>query len=479
LIESVVLAGCGGALGLVAGATLTDGILTLVPNLPRVDRVAPDATVVLFTTVLSLATGIVFGVVPALRTSRPDVRATLNEGPRSGDSRSTGRLRSALVVAELALSLVLLIGAALLVQSLSRVLTVDTGYQADHLLTLEYRLPRNKYASPEEQAEFHDRVIEAIAGVPGVEVTSLARAAALSGNGGSAGYWRAEDSQPRPEDMRRAQVNIVSAGYFRAMRIPVLAGRVCDRRDTVDSPITVIVNQHLAERLWPGESPVGRQLRSPELPIAMTIAGVVGNTRPQMLAMPVTAQIYGCWSQQPGLFATVIARTTGDPMSVARSVQQAIWSVDPDQPMWKIRSGDMLISGSVETARFAMLLMSAAAALALLLAALGTYSVLSYTVQRRSRELGVRIALGATRVDIARLVLSRTALLVAIGVVLGTACAFALSRLLATQLFEVSPRDPLTFVATSVLLAAVALVAAWLPTRRAVSLDPVITLRTE
>jgi putative ABC transport system permease protein len=184
-------------------------------------------------------------------------------------------------------------------------------------------------------------------------------------------------------------------------------------------------------------------------------------------------------SQNAGVFATVIAKTSGEPMSVARSVQQAIWSVDPDQPMWKIRSGETLVAGSVQTERFVMVLMVAAALLAVLLAGLGTYTVLSYTVQRRARELGVRIALGATRRDVAHLVLSQTAVLVAIGLIAGAAGALALSRVLAAQLFEISPRDPLTFAATSALLAAVALLAAWLPARRATTVDPMITLRAE
>ena len=263
------------------------------------------------------------------------------------------------------------------------------------------------------------------------------------------------------------------------MGTPVIAGRVCGAADTAEAPIAVIVNRHLAERLWPGESALGRQLRSPDVPAPLTVIGVVGNTRPRLLSMPVAAQVYGCLSQQAGLFATVIARTTGEPLAVARSVQQAIWSVDPDQPMWKIRSGDTLIAGSVQTQRFVMLLMACAAGLALLLAGLGTYSVLSYTVQRRSREVGVRMALGATRFDVVRLVLSHTARLTAVGIVAGLAGSIALSKVLATQLFEVSPRDPWTFGVTALVLGIVALIAAWLPARRATGVDPMVTLRAE
>jgi putative ABC transport system permease protein len=479
LIESVAMSIAGGVLGLVVGAALTDGMLTLGPNLPRADRVAPDATVVFFTAALSIVTGLVFGVLPALRTSRTDMGTTLNEGARSGEGRATGRLRATLVVAELALSLVLLVGAGLLIQSLYRLVTVDMGYRADHLLTMEYRLPRNKYQNAAQQWEFHRRALQQIAAVPGIDAASLAAAAPQSGNGGYIGYWKAEDAEPSKDAMPRAQVNGVTPDFFRAMAVPARAGRVCTDRDTAETPTIAIVNEHLAERLWPGESPIGRQLRSPDVPGPFTVVGVVGNTRPRLLSMPVTAQIYACFSQNANVFATVIARTIGEPMVLARSVQQAIWTVDPDQPMWKIRSGETLVAGSIQTDRFVMLLMSSAALLALLLAGLGTYSVLSYTVQGRSRELGVRMALGATRSEMARLVLSQTALLTFIGIIGGLAGALALSRLLSTQLFEVSPRDPLTFAATSILLAAVALIAAWIPARRATTVDPMITLRAE
>jgi putative ABC transport system permease protein len=241
----------------------------------------------------------------------------------------------------------------------------------------------------------------------------------------------------------------------------------------------VLVNRHLAERLWPGASAIGRQLRSPDIPVAVTVQGVIGNTRPQLLAQPITSQIYGCLSQQSGPFATLIARTAVEPMSIARSVQQAIWSVDADQPMWKIRTAETMVANTVQTQRFVMLLMASAALLAVLLAALGTYSVLNYAVQRRAREVGVRLALGATRADVLRLMLARSALLTAIGIATGLAGAIALSEVLAAQLYEVSPRDPLTLAGTAALLTIVALLAAWIPARRATALDPAVTLRAD
>jgi putative ABC transport system permease protein len=477
LVESLLLAIAGGGIGLVLGGALTDGMLALLPNLPRGTSVRPDATVVAFTAALSIGTGILFGLAPALRLSRPDLRTSLHEGSRGGESRGASRIRATLVVAELALSLVLLVGAGLFIQSLTRLVNVDLGYDPANLLTLEYRLPRNKYAQPAEQVAFHQRVVERLASVPGVQRAAIAGSVPQSGNGASVGFWRAEDTAPAREAMPRAQFNVVSGGFFDTMGIPLLDGRSCAPTDHADTSLVVIVNRLLAERFWPGESALGKRLRVPDVPDEIAVVGVVGDTRPYLLSEPVRPQIYACLSQRPGIFATVALKTAGEPLALTRAVQQAIWSVDPDQPMWKIRTAESMISASVQRDRFVMLLMTCAAGLALLLAALGTYSVLSYTVQRRTREVGVRMALGATRGSIVRLVLGRTVLLTAVGVALGVLGALALGQIVAAQLYEVSPRDPFTLSATALILASVALVAAWIPTRRATSVDPLITLR--
>ncbi len=279
--------------------------------------------------------------------------------------------------------------------------------------------------------------------------------------------------------MPRAQANVVTENFFSALGIPLLQGRTCGRQDSAEQGFNVIVNRLLAEQMWPNESAVGKRLRSLDFPGEAVVIGVVGPTRPNLLSQPMAPQIYGCLSQAAGIFATVIVKTSGEPLAVARSVQQAIWSVDPDQPMWKIRSSEAMIHNSVQRDRAVMLLMSFTAGLALLLAGLGTYSVLSYTVQRRAREVGVRMALGATRASISRLILGQTAALTMAGIALGLAGAYALAQVVATQLYQVSPRDPFTFVATAVTLGVVALIAAWLPTRRATSVDPVIALRAE
>jgi putative ABC transport system permease protein len=478
LLESLLLAVIGGGIGLVLGAAFTDGMLALLPTLPRSELVRPDGTVLLFTALISVATGIAFGLAPALRLSRPDLRTTLNEGGRGGEGRRS-HVRSVLVVAELALSLILVAGAALFIQSLTRLVNVELGFNPSNVLTLEYRLPRNKYPKPEQQSDFHQRVIERVQAVPGVRGVAFARAIPQSGNGAFVGYWRDGDTPPSRETMPRAHYNVVSPDYFAVFDIPVLEGRTCGAAESAEAPLAILVNQFLAERLWPGQPAVGRRLRAAEAPTAAVVIGVVGNTRPALLSQPVGPQIYGCLSQQPGIFASLAIKTAIDPLTLTRGVQHAVWSVDADQPMWKIRTAESLVAASVQRDRFVMLLMSFAAGLALLLAGLGTYSVLSYTVQRRTREVGVRMALGATRSSIVRMVLAQTAWLTAIGVMVGLSGTIALSRLVATQLYEISPRDPLTFGATAGVLVSVALIAAWIPVRRAACVDPVVALRHE
>ncbi len=390
-----------------------------------------------------------------------------------------GRLRACLVVSELAISLVLLVGAGLFTQSLTRLTNVDLGYAPENLLTLEYRLPRNKYRSADDQWTFHRQVVDRLAAVPGVEVASLAASVPQSGNGAFLGLWRSEDSRPARDAMPRAHVNSVTDGFFRAMSIPVVSGRVCGPDDVPGETTTVVVNQLMAERMWPGDTAVGKRLRSADVPGEIVVVGVVGNTRPRLLSEPVAMQIYGCLRQQAGIFATVILKTSVPPMSIARSVQQAIWSVDPDQPMWKVRTAETMIDNSVQYDRFVMRLMSAIAGLALLLAVLGTYSVLSHTVQRRAREVGVRVALGATRGSIVRLILRQTAILTASGLGIGVVGSLAVTRVIEGQLYNVSVRDPWTLLAATTTLAAAALIAAWLPTRRAASIDPMLSLRAD
>jgi predicted permease len=478
LTESLVLSLAGGGMGLLVGAALTEGLLAMAPPLPRGSTIGPDPTVLTFTVAVSIVTGILFGILPALRGSRTELRMTLQEGSRSTDA-GRGRLRHALVVAELALSLVLLVGAGLLAKSLLQLVRTDVGFTPDGVLTLEYRLPRNKYAQAPQQWDVHRRILERVSQVPGVERAALTSALPFSGNGSRLAVWRAEDPDPDQGAAPVAIVTAVTGNYFAAMEIPLVAGRSCGVGDTAEAPLAVMVNRALADRMWPGQSPIGRRIRATGVPGVGVVVGLVGNTLHVGYRAGVGPQVYACFAQSPAIFATMVARTTGDPMASARAVQQAVWSVDPEQPMWKIRSMTSLVASGTDRERLLTTLMAAAALLALALTALGVYGVVSYSVSRRAREVSVRMALGASRRSILGLVLRETATLVALGLGLGALGALASSRLIASQLHEVKPGDAGTLVATGVLLAIAALVAAALPAARASSADPVANLRLE
>jgi predicted permease len=432
--------------------------------------------VLAFTAAVSLLTGLAFGILPALQSSRAQVTEGLQHAARVIDAGGR-RVKSALVVAELALSLTLLVCAGLLGKSLAQMASADPGFVPDRVLTMEYRLPRNKYGSADEQRDVHQRIAARVAAVPGVESAALASAVPFSGNGGRVAIWRAEDPEPEPNAALSALAILVTDGYFETMGIPLVAGRGCTAADGPGTPRGVILNRLLAERLWPGRPAVGQGLRSAGMEGGATVIGVVGNTLHASQRAGMGAQLYACLSQAPGLFATVVARTAGDPMQSARAVRQAVWSVDPDQPVWKIRSMTALVASGVERERLVTTLMMAAALLALGLAALGVYSVVSHSVVQRSREVAVRMALGASRGTILRLVLRETVTLVVAGLAVGVLGALGAGRAIASQLVDVAPGDPLTLALTGVLLAGAALAAALLPAARASSVDPVANLR--
>jgi predicted permease len=323
----------------------------------------------------------------------------------------------------------------------------------------------------------HRRIADRVAGVPGIERAALTSGAPFSGNGGRLAFWRATDPEPDPNIAPTALATLVTEGYFEAMGIPVIAGRTCDTSDRPDAPLVVIVNQLLAERLWPGATAVGQRLRASGMPAEALVIGLVGNTLHHGQRAGIGPQLYACFAQTPGLFATVIARTAGEPMQAARAVQQAVWSVDPEQPVWKIRSMTMLVASGVERERLVTTLMAAAALLALALAALGVYGVISHSVAQRSREVAVRIALGASRGTILRQVLKETGALVMLGLGVGLLCALGAGRAIASQLVDVTPGDPLTLAFTGALLTVAAIAAALIPAARASSVDPVAKLR--
>jgi putative ABC transport system permease protein len=486
LTESLVLAAAGGAAGVLLARWATAALVAALPGgLPDfattggIGGIGMDPRVLLFSLLITVVCGLLSGAAPALRTLRGSLHDALRD--RTADGAASGKLdpRSTFVAAELALCIVLLIGAGLLTRSLIELGKVKPGFDPKDVLTGEFRLPAVKYTSPERIVQFMQQAIGAVRGVPGVRSAALVTSVPLSGNWGRAGYvpdGQAFTAATAPE----TQVNGVSDGFFSTLGISLLAGRDFDGGDRAGTLPVVIVNEELAKRAWPGLSPLGRRLKILGPPdVQVTVVGVVGTIKQFTLAEPAAAQLYRPIAQDPGIFSSVVARTEGDPQSFMKPVRAAIWSVDPDQPVWKLRSLEFLVARDVAAPRFTMALTAAFALLALVLAVVGVYGVMAYSVAQRTREVGVRMALGAEPGQVVRLVTGRGLRIVGWATVLGLAASVAAVRLLRSRLYGISPTDPLTFVLVPAILAAVAAVACYLPARRAARVDPVIALRAE
>jgi putative ABC transport system permease protein len=480
LTETTLLALLGGGLGLLIASWGIDGLLAVNPGVLPPNTVQLDTRVLLFTLGASVLTGIIFGLAPALQLSRIDLHTALKEGGRSGgEGAGSRRARSVFVVVQVALSLVLLVGGALLIKSFYKLLQVDPGFKPANLLTLEYRMPRNKYAKPDGQWEFHRQVVERLQEVPGVESAALVRGLPFSGNGQSVRIVLPDREAPPKGQEPQVMWNTATPNYFETIGIPFVRGRLFDSRDQLNTPAALVINQTMARRFWPDQDPIGKPIKLLADGTLGTVVGIVGDARHYYLSEEQQPQVYDCYSQFPGIFATVVVRTNVEPMSLAPSVREAVWKVDKDQPMWKVRTEEFLINRNVADKRFLMLLMGIFAALALTITAVGLYGVVSYTVGQRTQEIGIRMALGAQTPDILAMILQQGMRMVLIGVVVGLAAAFALTRLMASLLYGVSATDPLAFTAIALLLAGVALLACWIPARRATRVDPMVALRYE
>ncbi|HZG51706.1 MAG TPA: ABC transporter permease, partial [Pyrinomonadaceae bacterium] len=451
------------------------------PNvLPRAE-VRLDAPVLLFTLGVSVLTGFLFGLTPAWQLSRLNLNTALKEGGRSGgDGAGALRVRSVFVVVQMALALVLLVGGALFIKSFYKLLQVDPGFKPDNLLTLEYRLPRNKYVEPPGQWEFHRQVVEQLKAVPGVQSAALIRGLPLTGNSGSVRITLPDRETPPGGQEPQVQFNTATPDYFATMGIPFIQGRLFGDADRIDTPFVIIINQTMARRFWPGQDPIGKQVKfvgDDEEP--GTVIGVVGDAKHDWLSEEQRPQIYNSYSQTPGLFATVVVRTKVEPLSLSHAVREAVWKVDKDQPVWKVRTVESLLAYNVADKRFLMLLMVVFASLALTITAIGLYGVINYTVGRRTHEIGIRMALGARAGDVLKLVVSQGMRLALVGVGVGLIASFALTRYIQSLLFGVSATDALTFTSVAALLGGVALLACYIPARRATKVDPLIALRHE
>ena len=499
LTESVLLSLIGGSVGLLLARWGVDLILYVSPNaIPRSREIGLDWTVLAFTVGVSFLTGIFFGLLPAIQAGEVDVHETLKETGRGNSGRQW--LRSSLVVVQVATTLVLLIGAGLMIRSFYLLQKVNPGFSHDHLTSFSVSLPQRKYANEEQRASFYNRLLENIGALPGVESAAAASGLPLGNNGWQTSF--VVDGQPTPERDRipLMEACLVTPDYFRAMNIPVLRGRVFTDRDdrshlagrdlskmnenqrAIAGVNSIVIDEEFAKRHWPNEDPVGKRVKLGTADDApkLEVIGVVGRVKMESLNQNSDrVQGYFAFHQNPSSGMTVIIKGASDPNQLISSVRTAVKEIDPDQPIYNPRTMDEIRAESVQGERLNLTLLSLFAGIALVLAIVGIYGVMSYSVTQRTHEIGIRMAVGARPRDVFKMILGHGMKLALIGVGVGLIGAFLLTRLMETMLFGVQPTDATTFASISMLLIAVALLACYLPGRRATKVEPTVSLRYE
>ena len=481
LTESLALSVAGGGLGLLLAAWGIGPLISLMPaSISGAKNIRIDGMVLFFTLGVSILTGLVFGLVPALQATKSDLNESLKEGGRGGTAGAhRSRVRSLLVVSEIALSLVLLIGAGLMIKSFIRLEQVNPGFEARNVLTMRLSLPAAQYPDGRRRGAFFQQVVERIGAVPGAQSAAAISRLPLSPGNSSRSFEIEGRANAGSDDGPSADYRVISSDYFKALSIPLLKGREFTEQDNSDSPPTTIINEAAARRFWPDEDPLGKRLRIESDQPWIEIVGVVGNVKHLGLDSQARAELYLSFLKDPWPFMTVVVRGASNPKSLAEAMRAEVWAIDKDLPVPDIKTMDELVSGSVARRRFNMLLLGIFASVALVLAAVGIYGVMSYSVTQRTHEIGIRMALGARQSDVLKLVIRQGATLAAVGVGIGLVGASALTRVLASLLFEVGTTDPATFVSLSLLLTAVALGACFVPARRAAKVDPMVALRYE
>ena len=486
LTESTLVALAGGMAGLLLAVWGVPALLAIAPEgtLPRVEQIGIDGWVLAFTLSVSLVTGLSFGILPALQATRRELRESLNLGGRT----TTGRhetVRRALVISEIALTLVLLTGAGLMLKSFLRLRSGETGFRAENMITMTVELPDTVYQTPPQINAFREQTLAKLSRLPGVTAAAAVNWLPFGGFL-TAGSFHLEEKQPLPRGSTWVDKPCVSPGYFRAMGIRMVSGRDFSARDNAQAPGVVILSQSVARRFWPGQSPIGKRITGEDDPTPqdwLTIIGVVEDVKQTGMADQRGGAIYQPLAQiSRTSWASHIAfvvRTTTNPEALASTMRAVVRDVDRDQPVQTVATMADLIAFNTAEQQFQTRLLGAFSMLALLLAAVGIYGVLAYSVTQRTQEIGVRMALGAEARDVLRMVLRRTLALAGVGVEIGAVAALGVTRVLAKFLFEVKPSDPATFLAVAVLLSVVALGAGWIPARRATRIDPMVALRHE
>jgi putative ABC transport system permease protein len=492
LAESVLLSAVSGAVALISVALMKTALLKLAPpDLPRVNEVALSPGVLLFVFFVSILTGVIFGLVPALQTVRPNQAGNLREGSRgSGSSKHQIRILRILVSSEIALSLVLLIGAGLLLRSFRHLLEVRPGFEPHRLITAKIPLPLpndkalDAYRVTEKRAAFYQEVLRRVSALAGVEQAAIGSAASLPmNNSPNQTVFVIENRAEESERVPVAEAASVSSNYFDVLKTPLKRGRVFTELDNSNGQPVAVINEALARRYWPDADPVGQHIklgrnlafRASDL----TIVGVVGDIRSDGFDTASAPYIYVSEPQAPPYVSVLYLRTSGDPGTLGEAIRHEVQAVDPGVPVYGIRTMDEVVGKNLAARRFALELLGVFAAVAFLIAAIGIYGVMAYTFSRRIGEIGLRMALGAQRSDILKIVLGEGAVMVACGVVAGLIGSVILTRFLQTLLFEIKPTDPITFGVLTALLASVALLACLIPAQRASRVDPLMALRHE
>ena len=484
LTESVLLALLGGGLGILFACWGVELLKALAPKLgetsiPMLDEVSIDLHVLAFTAGVSLLSGLAFGLVPAWQASKPDLQQALKESERGQSAgKRRYRLLNCLTTAEVALSLVLLVGAGLTVRSYSRAQRTDPGFNPHHVLCVETDLPFYKYTTPELRAAFYARVLERLFVLPGATAVGLNSLPPLRNIDCGMGFAIDGRPPPAPGDWPIAQFRLVSSGYFETMRVPLIKGRYFDPHDDGRGAPVIIINQMLARRWFPNEDPIGKRLSLSGGP-SREIVGIVGDERfwglmGDLLPMMFEPFQQGCWHRM-----SFLVRTQGDPLSLAAAVQKAVLEVDKDQPVSRVRTMEGLMADSMSVSRFVLVIFCLFAGVALLLATIGVYGVMAYSVSQRTREIGIRMALGATARSVLFMVVKQGVVWACLGVLVGLVVSIGAGRVLKDLLYDTSSTDVLTFAAAALCLAGVAILACYFPARRAMKVDPAVALRCE
>jgi putative ABC transport system permease protein len=486
LTENFVLAAVGGALGVVLAVWGTELLISALPaglDLPRTREIGANVRILVFAGLVTVLTASLFGLVPSVSSARSASHSALRESTRgSSAGRNRNRVGSTLIVSEVALAVILLAAAGLLGRSFWELSRVHPGFQPEHVLTLRTTLPASKYDTDDRIRAFSSDLLKRIENLPGVRAVGFVDYLPMS-RFGAGGPFRIEGRpEVRPEDQPGSWMSVVGGRYFEAMGIPLLRGRLPGDADTRNTAPVFIIDETLARRHWPGEDPVGTRLvwRTGEGErLSGEVVGVVGSVRWAGLAASPQATTYFWFPQNPGRQLTIVVRTLGDPSAVSRVIAAQVMDIDPNQPVAEIRAMQDLVSADLAQPRFTIVFLGSFAAAALLLASIGLYGVIAFGVTQRTREIGVRVALGAQHRDVLRLVMQRGMLLVGAGLAIGIIASLAMGRMVAGLLYGVTPTDPTTLLAVTLFLAAVAMLATYLPARRATRVDPILALKAD